>query len=361
MLCLVGLSPISNSFADCRSHVQPIKYTCPRCGTHTCSLPCVKKHKVRALCSGVRNSAEYRKRADLATPSSIDKDFNFISGVERSLVRAESDAVTSGVNLAPARRLNARDARPKVEIEIEERGVTVIRAPKGMSRSKQNKTHWVNQQKSIMWTVEWICQDGEKVIGSCLEKRTIAEAYTNVIGKKKIKRKRKLTSQGDTEIRASVKHVKQQPEEAVTADDEINATHETTADSEVADAKAEDIDKKARYDILAGLCFYLHVPTTPSNHKCLIPLKRDDAVGTILEGRTILEYPTLYAMHQESEQLSAPLISLEQYEKQHGAEIPIDVVSNLEAGEVDEPDHSTDPVSVDPSKVMEVLARDLTG
>jgi hypothetical protein len=34
-------------------------YTCPRCLCHTCSLPCVKKHKQEASCSGERDKTAY--------------------------------------------------------------------------------------------------------------------------------------------------------------------------------------------------------------------------------------------------------------------------------------------------------------
>jgi len=126
-----------------RSHTNPIKYTCPRCGIHTCSLPCVKRHKLWAQCSGVRNPAAFKKRNDLATPSSIDQDYNFITKVERSLQRAEDDALEKGINLAPAGVLRPYpSAKPRFELEAEKDGIVIIRAPKGLSRSKQNKSHW---------------------------------------------------------------------------------------------------------------------------------------------------------------------------------------------------------------------------
>lgn len=34
------------------------KYKCPACGMQTCSLPCVKRHKMESSCSGKRPRSE---------------------------------------------------------------------------------------------------------------------------------------------------------------------------------------------------------------------------------------------------------------------------------------------------------------
>lgn len=40
-------------------HTEDWKYTCPRCLIHTCSVPCVKKHKLDTQCSGERDKTAY--------------------------------------------------------------------------------------------------------------------------------------------------------------------------------------------------------------------------------------------------------------------------------------------------------------
>ncbi|KIW13164.1 hypothetical protein PV08_08351 [Exophiala spinifera] len=174
-------------------HTNPIKYTCPRCGIHTCSLPCVKRHKAWAQCSGIRNPAAYRKRAELATPSSIDQDFNFITSVERSLQRADETAHDKGIDLAPSGvGRNGPDIKRKFDAEVEERGIRLIRAPAGLSRNKQNKSHWAGgQNKCILWTTEWLFHDGQKKINNVRETRTVAQAFLEVFGRRTLGRKRK--------------------------------------------------------------------------------------------------------------------------------------------------------------------------
>ena len=142
------------------SHVNPPKYRCPRCSTRTCSLPCTRRHKLWSQCSGVRDPAAYLKRNELATESAFDRDFNFITGIERSLERADRDADNRGIDLTqsvqadeseagdskgPAtgsKRKHPGQGLAKGEAGFlrgaEAGGVRVIRAPKGMSRNKQN-------------------------------------------------------------------------------------------------------------------------------------------------------------------------------------------------------------------------------
>lgn len=132
------------------SHTNPPKYRCPRCSVQTCSLPCTKRHKLWAQCSGVRDPAAYIKRNDLATPAGIDRDYNFLTRIEREIEGAEKDAVARGVQLADdadGRSLRAFRPGPQkgevnVQKAIERTGVIVDRAPKGMVRSRENKTHW---------------------------------------------------------------------------------------------------------------------------------------------------------------------------------------------------------------------------
>lgn len=311
----------------------------------------MKKHKAWAQCSGVRNPAEYRKRAELATPSSVDKDFNFITNVERAITRADDHVLDQGISLAPARQVRHTDARPKVEMEIEQRGVKVVRAPKGLSRAKQNKTHWVSQQKSVMWTVEWICPDGEKVTGSTLESRTLAEAYINTVGKKKIKRKRRLSQHEQPITEPSPKIAKQ----------EFDGPPQSPPPKEEHVQKPRQMSISGDEQLLEGMHFYLHDPQTSSKFKCLLPLVSSGTVRAALEGQTILEFPTIYVKSESSDQLVEPFIGQDDYRKRHGDDIPINLAVPLEDGEIEESAGTALPANLIPEKVMEVLARDLAG
>ncbi|PNX74896.1 box C/D snoRNA protein 1-like [Trifolium pratense] len=42
---------------ECKSN--PSKYKCPGCSIQSCSLPCVKAHKLRTGCTGKRNQTQF--------------------------------------------------------------------------------------------------------------------------------------------------------------------------------------------------------------------------------------------------------------------------------------------------------------
>ena len=132
------------------SHINPPKYLCPRCSTRTCSLPCIKRHKLWAQCNGVRDPAAYVKRNELATPSGIDRDYNFITGIERKIDGAERDTEERGIILVRQPEIRKRQHNQvKGEVQMKDAlarcGVIIDRAPKGMTRSKQNATNWAKK------------------------------------------------------------------------------------------------------------------------------------------------------------------------------------------------------------------------
>lgn len=155
----------SNTFVP-PSHVNPPKYRCPRCSTRTCSLPCTRRHKLWSQCSGVRDPAAYLKRSELATEVAFDRDFNFITGIERTLERAERDVENRGIELARGQDPQGEEGQddassgagagrkrkhPTQGLVKGEAGflrgaeaglVKVLRAPRGMSRNKQNTSRW---------------------------------------------------------------------------------------------------------------------------------------------------------------------------------------------------------------------------
>ena len=111
----------------------------------TCSLPCIKRHKHWAQCNGVRDPTVYIKQKDLATTKGIDHDYNYLTSIEREIDLAEKNATGRGVVLdGDVRPRKQRYEKGEVNLKkaLEKCGAIVMKAPKGMSRSKQNETHW---------------------------------------------------------------------------------------------------------------------------------------------------------------------------------------------------------------------------
>lgn len=112
----------------------------------------------------MRDPAAYLKRSELATPSAFDRDFNFISGIERSLERADRDAENRGIEFPRGAAAETADAEEAPEAHAghkrkyhgqglvkgeagflrgaEAGAVKVMRAPRGMTRNKQNTSRW---------------------------------------------------------------------------------------------------------------------------------------------------------------------------------------------------------------------------
>ena len=91
----------------------------------------------------------YKKKGDLATPGGIDHDYNFLTSLERKIGKADRETEERGIVLqaeANGGYKNQRNGPMKGEVNVqkalERMGVIIDRAPKGMTRSKENLTHW---------------------------------------------------------------------------------------------------------------------------------------------------------------------------------------------------------------------------
>jgi hypothetical protein len=337
----------------------------------------VKTHKKRAKCSGVRDPAAYKKSTELATPASIDQDYNFITKVQQDIDRAEDDTAERGITLVAAKAgRQGHPTKSKLEIEYEACGVTVVKAPAGLTRSKQNKTHWHNRHKCITWTVEWILQDGRRVLANVQGGKDVFDAFTNAVGRKGLPRKRKLEEDAQGEGGRSPGQIskrtdavahdtnkedlanglpKPQDDNGENTDEEKDTKGTNANDSPKRESQQTTVDDH----IAPDMHFYLHRPRTSSKWTCLIPVLPSSSISDMLRGRTILEFPTIHARHDAPTQLQPPLITEKNYEGQHG----IDVALKLPVYVQDDPRSSIElvPDHIDERKVMEVLQKDLVG
>jgi HIT zinc finger len=344
--------PLTALCAIC--HVNSIKYTCPRCSIHTCSLSCVKCHKQYAQCSGVRDPAAYRKRSELATPSSIDQDFNFITKVERSLKRADDEVTERGIHLAPAGlKRYGGPQKTKFESEVEMRGIKLIRAPQGLSRRKQNKSSW--KGNALMWTVEWLPFNGDVRWQNVAESKTVGESFFAHYGRKGLSRKRKR--EPDESVSRQTR--KQDDGEDIAKQEEVVLKMEAAAEIALSSApEAEEAPQPAaeRRQPLQDLHFYLHRPQTSSKLKCLIPIDSKATWKEILNGRTLLEFPTVYVREEPPEELTGPFILEQDYSQKHGEDLVVHTHPVLESTD----DSTSSPSTLDSNKILEVLKQDLS-
>ncbi|KAI9928088.1 hypothetical protein ASPWEDRAFT_453306 [Aspergillus wentii DTO 134E9] len=369
-------------------HVNAPKYRCPRCSTRTCSLPCSRRHKLWSQCSGVRDPAAYLKRNELATPSAFDRDFNFITGIERRIERADRDAENRGVPLdhgaqegdgedGPGSKKRKRPQEGFVRGEAgflrgaENGGVTVIRAPKGMTRNKLNSSRWHPKQKCLNWAVEWITADGAKTMRNCLESCSIANAYDRFTPLPKPGK----TSQDQDQQRQppnddSPGQNKPTQQEAQSSEQPVISSDQQPEEAAIAPKQPEQAAQPSvppSQTSHRDLYFYLHRPRTSTKQPVLVPLLPTATLGDSLRKRTVLEFPSIYALPESPETLRAiqeqPRFILEEtYLAEHPDE-ELELVKTITTetdNEVNEGNlPGVDLGQVDENKVLEVLKQDL--
>ncbi|KAF9740876.1 hypothetical protein PMIN06_012834 [Paraphaeosphaeria minitans] len=304
------------------------KYRCPGCAARTCSLPCYKRHQQWAQCNGKRDPAKFVKKSQLATPAGIDHDYNFLTGIERGLQKAEKQLEGQGLGSRPDPRRNGH-GRPASDEHFAEAGVTVIRAPKGLSRQKDNKSHRNKKQKHIVWTVEWIFEESNRVLTQSSSADTILQTQPFKANRKRKRVAEQPTSALTSEpIRqdvalpvnlnratCSVEAGHTQPEPAATGGPE---TERVDAGAAGGDQTARDVSAKEEEKCTSDhhwsihvdgpdpepmspkYAFYLLRPRTSSNRLVLIHLEPQATLAECLRGRTVLEFPTIHVFPEST-------------------------------------------------------------
>jgi len=313
--------------------------------------------------------------------------------VERSLQKADELVLDKGIDLAPAGlRPNAPALKQKFALEVEERGIRLIKAPKGLSRNRENKSRWDGApHKCILWTTEWILHDGTKKMYNVRETRTVAQAFLDVFGRRALGRKRKWSSAETTTAPAlSPETVPIQPssveDEEATQDvpvaeeeaaDDLPAVEEEAAPQKTAEDDTVAVqdtitadntsDKTQRIPqgenvskVLQDVHFYLLRPNTTAKLKCLIPISQASTLKEVVSNKTLLEFPTFYVRHEPPEALSEPFVTEEKYEQLYGSEISINLPTFPADTKQDEQELKS-LAQIDEQKVLEVLQKDLTG
>ena len=317
------------------------------------------------------------KRDDLATPRGIDHDYNFITGIERKLDRAERDAGERGIVLGDAgdraRPPKGKSEIPNVQRAIQSCGVIVGRAPKGMMREKQNNTSWspkygsmrkhstslrpanqINRLKCLNWAIEWIPPSGRKSVSKILETTPISEAYTtHILSTSSLSKKEKQRLRLFSNRKPPTPAAPSPPPTSTTPTSPTTYTNPTANSS------------------TSTLYFYLHRPLTPSPTPVLIPLPPQTSLSTILPTRLVLEFPTIYILPHPPSSLPATFTLEEDFLRSEKNEREIDAelmreVGSLGGGKVGrcgeegKGKEGKEDGDVNKERLMEVLEKDLS-
>ncbi|ORY15548.1 hypothetical protein BCR34DRAFT_622784 [Clohesyomyces aquaticus] len=368
------------------------KYRCPGCAARTCSLPCYKRHQQWAQCTGKRDPTKYVKKSQLATPAGIDHDYNFITSIERGVDRTERAVQERGLGAANAVGTGPR--RGEITgYRYDVAGVQVIKAPKGLSRQRENNTH-SSSKRHIVWTVEWLREDQPRILSETSEVQPLDAAYAAVTGQKVNKKRKRApdigakaslqepqdaepNEEGETRPTRVAPEAEEaehsssgraSPREASIHDGPTRARveREPTPDTDLAEAahRCPDTPRADSQPVPLEQHFYLLKPRTNSTSHVLIPLSASATLGECLRGRTVLEYPTLYVLSHQPKTLPDNYVLEEVFlrqETQEQNEFEEMLKGHPEALRVlkNEANAEGNVCAVDDKAILDVLQKDL--
>ncbi|KAG9186546.1 hypothetical protein G6011_09654 [Alternaria panax] len=390
-------------------HSDKFKYKCPGCGARTCSLPCYKRHQQNAQCSGKRDPTRFVKKSDLVTPKGIDHDYNFLSGIERNLQKAERVAGATAES-TPQDGLSSRQRAGVSYSKLEyAAGVKIIQAPKGMSRQKENKSHMSATKKAsrnIVWTVEWFDETKKRVITETSSTQPIKDALPFVQhGTDGTSKKRKLNSEAPHR-KGSPTNSTPEPQDDVapSSTDQGQSDQRPHVNSELQVNNAEpeaispargtpapeqkELVSKRQTDMAETRLLdhrddrpsiqsmgngqhrvFLLKPRTSTNRHVLVPLDPSLTLGESLHGRTILEFPTVYVFPATMDKLPEEFMLEEEYVMLEGEqqkefdkmmkELDPEILRRLKEGDGNAHMDDRGDEDVDSKKILDVLKQDL--
>lgn len=155
-------------------------YTCPRCATRTCSLPCSAAHKSRTGCSGAREKAKFVPMNRYTCGTMMD-DYVFLEDMSRKAGEWGQDIVRGGYGTLQGRG-RGRGGRAKtgtgppgktgnhsgisgkkrdiLKSQLELRDVEMDLLSSGMQRRTLNQSTWDSKYVGLAAATElaWLIQ-----------------------------------------------------------------------------------------------------------------------------------------------------------------------------------------------------------
>jgi len=143
---------------ECRACA--FKYKCPGCGAKTCSLACVRAHKARTSCTGLRDKTKYLPM-DKMGDRELFSDIAFLDDAKR--VR---DVARRCRPIPPRKENNLPHFMKTLRFQARKRGTRLLFLQPGMERRTQNTTYYHRGKDQLYWRVEWRFKGVEGVFAS---------------------------------------------------------------------------------------------------------------------------------------------------------------------------------------------------
>lgn len=135
------------------------KYKCPACGILTCSLMCIRDHKIMKKCSGIYKQERFLSKTDLNEKEGV-KDYNYLNkilcGTEK--IRKNLNILNKKGNGSEALRFKLLRVFAKklnnIKLEV---------MPFIMTRHRENLSFFYTKMKKVFWTVEILVFSQKKI------------------------------------------------------------------------------------------------------------------------------------------------------------------------------------------------------
>lgn len=147
-----------SSCGECRE--KTAIYQCPGCMVRTCSLECCRNHKTKTGCSGKRNRAEFVPVSRM-TDNTMRSDYFFLEEVLQNIPRDSKRARTQ--TTAPDNTPKSKKSRKLLQ-QAKRRGITLQVMPTMMVRHKSNTSWYCSPRDELTWKVEVVLHPMKTVV-----------------------------------------------------------------------------------------------------------------------------------------------------------------------------------------------------
>ncbi|KAH8175657.1 HIT zinc finger domain-containing protein [Sarocladium implicatum] len=311
-------------------HVSPPKYKCPRCNIQTCSLGCIKKHKVWSECSGERDATAYVKPSKLRTPAGVDHDYNFLHGIEMSVERSERLLIGERglVQTEELRPLTMQEVKWKTGRDGKKRKVVTTRvlreakgrvferflaqrlkklnvrilcAPMGMARQKENNTTLNRRSGRINWQVEWFALNQEeptehagtqskRLLSKVMDDTPLYQAYHDLLEERRCATTKNTGSKMAPRAKAHQSQSSSDSRWTANMDGLQDALTGMWLSPAEVDAEEDERRRQQYQFFLASTSRRSDLPTK------MAKLDSGDCLREILRNGQVLEFPTLFVL-----------------------------------------------------------------
>ncbi|XP_066857337.1 box C/D snoRNA protein 1 [Anser cygnoides] len=126
---------------------EEAKYRCPRCMKYSCSLSCVKKHKLALSCNGVRDKTSFISVNEF-TDLNLLSDYRFLEDVGRTADAAARDlSVHRPTTNKFINYLRNRARRHNINLKT---------LPIGFTKRKENSTIFNKKEQKFYWHLKLV-------------------------------------------------------------------------------------------------------------------------------------------------------------------------------------------------------------